>query len=247
MHIASYEFLMKPKESAGCHQTLSARVGSGDETTSPPPPSSFSLSLSSLPSTLLLPGGIIMLLGFLLFESQFIHVVAITFTALIFTELLMVALTLRTWHGLMLLAQLFSIIVYILSLLILKDHFGMGEEREGEGREGEGKEGREGKEREGKGKRGKRRASTLSSTTLVWVPFSCSSLSLSLSIRRLLSPDCGLYLEDSSGHSCKLHPSLPCKVYATLVPSSQLCQAAQTKLHAQELLQVHLLIEHCLL
>ena len=191
-----------------------------------------------------------MLLGFLLFESQFIHVVAITFTALIFTELLMVALTLRTWHGLMLLAQLFSIIVYILSLLILKDHFGMGEEREGEEREGEGREGKEGREgegREGKGKGGKRRASTLSSTTLVWVPFSCSSLSLSLSIRRLLPPDCGFHLEDSSGHSCKLHPPLPCKVYATLVPSSQLCQAAQTELHAQELLQVHLLIEHCLL
>ena len=34
MHTASYEFLMKPKESAGCHQTLSARVGSGDETIS---------------------------------------------------------------------------------------------------------------------------------------------------------------------------------------------------------------------
>ena len=33
MHTASYEFLMKPKESAGCHQTLSAQVGSGDETT----------------------------------------------------------------------------------------------------------------------------------------------------------------------------------------------------------------------
>ena len=32
MHIASYEFLMNPKESAGCHQTLSARVGSGVET-----------------------------------------------------------------------------------------------------------------------------------------------------------------------------------------------------------------------
>ena len=86
-----------------------------------------------------------MLLGFLLFESQFIHVVAITFTALIFTELLMVALTLRTWHGLMLLAQFFSIIVYILSLLILKDHFGMRE-----GREGEGKEGREGRGEEGR-------------------------------------------------------------------------------------------------
>jgi len=68
-------------------------------------------------------GAVIMLLGFLLFESQFIHVVAITFTALILTELLMVALTLRTWHGLMLLAQLFSIVVYILSLLVLKDYF----------------------------------------------------------------------------------------------------------------------------
>ena len=34
MHTASYEFLMKPKESAGCHQTLSARLGSGDETIS---------------------------------------------------------------------------------------------------------------------------------------------------------------------------------------------------------------------
>ena len=98
-----------------------------------------------------------MLLGFLLFESQFIHVVAITFTALIFTELLMVALTLRTWHGLMLLAQLFSIIVYILSLLILKDHFGMGEGREGEGREGEGREGKGGKERRGEGGEGEGR------------------------------------------------------------------------------------------
>ena len=32
MHAASYEFLMKPKESAGCHHTLSTWVGSGDET-----------------------------------------------------------------------------------------------------------------------------------------------------------------------------------------------------------------------
>ena len=32
MHTASYEFLMKLKESAGCHQTLSTQVGSGDET-----------------------------------------------------------------------------------------------------------------------------------------------------------------------------------------------------------------------
>ena len=32
MHTASYEFLMKPKELAGCHQTLSSQLGSGDET-----------------------------------------------------------------------------------------------------------------------------------------------------------------------------------------------------------------------
>ena len=65
-----------------------------------------------------------MLLGFLLFESQFIHVVSITFTALVLTELLMVALTIRTWHGLMLLAELFSVVVYISSLAILRDYFG---------------------------------------------------------------------------------------------------------------------------
>ena len=33
MHTASYEFFVKPKESAGCHQILSSWVGSGDETT----------------------------------------------------------------------------------------------------------------------------------------------------------------------------------------------------------------------
>ena len=65
-----------------------------------------------------------MLLGFLLFEAQFIHVVSITFTALVLTELLMVALTIRTWHGLMLAAEMFSIIVYVVSLVILKDFFG---------------------------------------------------------------------------------------------------------------------------
>ena len=32
MHTVSYEFLIKPKESAGCHQTLSSLVGSGHET-----------------------------------------------------------------------------------------------------------------------------------------------------------------------------------------------------------------------
>lgn len=59
-----------------------------------------------------------------LFEDEFIHIVAISFTALILTELIMVALTVRTWHYLMLLAELFSLAVYILSLILLKDYFG---------------------------------------------------------------------------------------------------------------------------
>ncbi len=65
-----------------------------------------------------------MLLGLQLFEAQLIHVVAITFTSLVLTELFMVALTVRTWHGLMVLAELFSVGVYILSLIVLKDYFG---------------------------------------------------------------------------------------------------------------------------
>ncbi len=69
-------------------------------------------------------GGVIMLVGFLLFESQFIHVVSITFTALVLTELLMVALKIRTWHFLMVLAEVVSVVIYILSLFVLKDYFG---------------------------------------------------------------------------------------------------------------------------
>lgn len=60
----------------------------------------------------------------LLFEDEFIHVVSISFTALILTELIMVALTIRTWHWLMIIAEFASLAIYILSLIILKDFFG---------------------------------------------------------------------------------------------------------------------------
>lgn len=60
----------------------------------------------------------------LLFEYEFIHIVAISFTALILTELIMVALTVRTWHYLIVLAEFFSFGVYILSLIIFKNYFG---------------------------------------------------------------------------------------------------------------------------
>ena len=69
-------------------------------------------------------GGVIMFGALLLFEDEFIHVVAISFTALILTELVMVALTIRTWHPIMLLAELASILIYFLSLIVLRDFFG---------------------------------------------------------------------------------------------------------------------------
>lgn len=43
----------------------------------------------------------------LVFDSDFIHIVSISFTALIVTELIMVALTIHTWHWAMLLAQVY--------------------------------------------------------------------------------------------------------------------------------------------
>ncbi|XP_053570821.1 probable phospholipid-transporting ATPase IIB isoform X2 [Bombina bombina] len=68
-------------------------------------------------------GAIIMYGALLLFESEFVHVVAISFTALILTELLMVALTIRTWHWLMVVAELFSLGSYVASLAFLNEYF----------------------------------------------------------------------------------------------------------------------------
>ena len=69
-------------------------------------------------------GGIIMFGALFLFDDDFIHIVAISFTALILTELLMVALTVRTWHWLMLFAELLSLVIYAVSVIILKNEFG---------------------------------------------------------------------------------------------------------------------------
>jgi len=62
--------------------------------------------------------------GLILFDDEFIHVVSITFTALILTELLMVALTIRTWHWLMVVAEILSLGIYVASLALLRDYFG---------------------------------------------------------------------------------------------------------------------------
>lgn len=59
-----------------------------------------------------------------LFEEQLIHIVEISYTALILTELIMVALTVVTWHRLMALAELVSLLMYTATLLIFTTYFG---------------------------------------------------------------------------------------------------------------------------
>ncbi|XP_046386255.1 probable phospholipid-transporting ATPase IIB isoform X3 [Ischnura elegans] len=68
-------------------------------------------------------GGVIMYGALVLFEDEFIHIVAISFSSLVLTELIMVALNVRTWHHLMVLAELLSLGLYVLSLVLLKDYF----------------------------------------------------------------------------------------------------------------------------
>jgi phospholipid-translocating ATPase len=70
-------------------------------------------------------GGVIMFGAFLLFEDEFIHIVSISFTALILTELLMVALTIRTWHYLMIVGEFLSFILYVASLFLFQSYFGL--------------------------------------------------------------------------------------------------------------------------
>uniref|UniRef100_UPI00398EF1A2 probable phospholipid-transporting ATPase IIB isoform X4 n=1 Tax=Pristiophorus japonicus TaxID=55135 RepID=UPI00398EF1A2 len=68
-------------------------------------------------------GGILIYGALVLFESEFVHVVAISFTALILTELLMVALTIRTWHWLMVVGEFLSLGCYVASLAFLNEYF----------------------------------------------------------------------------------------------------------------------------
>eukprot|EP00761_Pharyngomonas_kirbyi_P013462 gb/GECH01013491.1/.p1 GENE.gb/GECH01013491.1/~~gb/GECH01013491.1/.p1 ORF type:complete len:1089 (+),score=243.03 gb/GECH01013491.1/:1-3267(+) len=68
-------------------------------------------------------GGVIMLLAILLFENSFIRIVSITFTALILTELIMVACEVHKLNLFILLAELVSIAMYFCSVLLLPTYF----------------------------------------------------------------------------------------------------------------------------
>ncbi|KAJ3323427.1 putative aminophospholipid-translocase [Blyttiomyces sp. JEL0837] len=71
-------------------------------------------------------GGAIMLLSLWLFEDEFVRVVSISFTALIFNELLMVALEITTWHPYMIYSEIATVVVYVGSMWFLKSDFGHG-------------------------------------------------------------------------------------------------------------------------
>ncbi|KAI9294229.1 phospholipid-translocating P-type ATPase [Neoconidiobolus thromboides FSU 785] len=68
-------------------------------------------------------GGAIMLLALWLFDAEFINIVSISFTALILNELIVIAFNISTWHRYMIYSQIFSIIIYIASMFILKKDF----------------------------------------------------------------------------------------------------------------------------
>ncbi|KAH8914461.1 phospholipid-transporting ATPase, partial [Atractiella rhizophila] len=68
-------------------------------------------------------GGLIMILSLLLFQTDFINIVSISFTALILNELIMVALEVTTWHTYMVISELVSITIYAASIFLLPEYF----------------------------------------------------------------------------------------------------------------------------
>ncbi len=68
-------------------------------------------------------GGIIMLMSLIFFEHDFIHIISITFSALILNELLMICLEINTWHYAMVISEVASFFLYIASIFVMKDSF----------------------------------------------------------------------------------------------------------------------------
>ncbi|KAJ1300648.1 hypothetical protein OPQ81_002297 [Rhizoctonia solani] len=68
-------------------------------------------------------GGAIMIMSLLLFENEFLNIVAISFTALVLNELIMVALEITTWHLYMVIAEIVTLIFYAISMAFLPEYF----------------------------------------------------------------------------------------------------------------------------
>jgi hypothetical protein len=65
-----------------------------------------------------------MIASLVLFESEFLNIVSISFSALVLNELIMVAVEVTTWHSLMILSEVFTLALYVVSILFLPEYFG---------------------------------------------------------------------------------------------------------------------------
>ncbi|KAF8880756.1 hypothetical protein BD779DRAFT_1675759 [Infundibulicybe gibba] len=65
----------------------------------------------------------IMIMSLVLFENEFLHIVSISFTALILNELIMVALEITTWHLYMVVSEIVTLCFYIISIAFLPEYF----------------------------------------------------------------------------------------------------------------------------
>ncbi|KAF9513516.1 hypothetical protein BS47DRAFT_1372504 [Hydnum rufescens UP504] len=68
-------------------------------------------------------GGAIMIMSLLLFENEFLNIVAISFTALVLNELIMVMLEITTWHVYMGASLVVTLLFYIVSIAFLPEYF----------------------------------------------------------------------------------------------------------------------------
>ncbi|KIY46035.1 phospholipid-translocating P-type ATPase [Fistulina hepatica ATCC 64428] len=68
-------------------------------------------------------GTAIMIMSLLLFENEFLHIVSISFTALVLNELIMVALEITTWHVYMVISEIVTLIIYAVSMTVLPEYF----------------------------------------------------------------------------------------------------------------------------
>lgn len=65
-----------------------------------------------------------MIMSLVLFENEFLHIVSISFTALVLNELIMVALEITTWHTYMIISEIVTLFFYIISIAFLPEYFG---------------------------------------------------------------------------------------------------------------------------
>ncbi|KAL4246411.1 Phospholipid-transporting ATPase [Abortiporus biennis] len=68
-------------------------------------------------------GAAIMIMSLVLFENEFLNIVAISFTALILNELIMVALEITTWHVYMVISEVVTLFFYAISMAFLQEYF----------------------------------------------------------------------------------------------------------------------------